>query len=177
VIFSNAFDSSRGGSMSHRWSQRLSFKLGESLRRVGSFRSIGHDPEADSCLGVEYEASSELASMAYPAAPSMWRLMKLNSPEWPYALLGSLGAIMAGCETPLFALAISHMLVTFYNPNASFVHHEVARICFIFAAATVVTVGIYVLQHFFFGLTGECLTMRIRELMFQCKELFLSKIM
>ncbi|CAM6016899.1 unnamed protein product [Sphagnum balticum] len=100
-------------------------------------------------------------------APSMWRLMKLNSPEWPYALLGSLGAIMAGCETPLFALAISHMLVTFYNPNASFVHHEVARICFIFAAATVVTVGIYVLQHFFFGLTGERLTMRIRELMFQ----------
>jgi ATP-binding cassette subfamily B (MDR/TAP) protein 1 len=159
--------SSRGGSMSHRWSQRLSFKLSESLRRVGSFRSIGHDPEADSCLGVEYEASSELASMAYPAAPSMWRLLKLNSPEWPYALLGSLGAIMAGCETPLFALAISHMLVTFYNPNASFVHHEVARICFIFAAATVVTVGIYVLQHFFFGLTGERLTMRVRELMFQ----------
>jgi ATP-binding cassette subfamily B (MDR/TAP) protein 1 len=101
----------------------------------------------------------------------MWRLMKLNAPEWPYAFLGSLGAIMAGCQTPLFALAISQMLVTFYNPVAAYVRHEVAKICFIFAAATVVTVGIYVLQHYFFGLTGEHLTMRIRELMFQCKEL------
>lgn len=93
----------------------------------------------------------------------------MNSPEWPYAVLGSIGAIMAGGETPLFALAISQMLVTFYNPDHDYVRHEVRKICLIFAAATIVTVLIYVLQHYFFGLMGEILTMRVRKKLFSCK--------
>ncbi|CAK9872650.1 unnamed protein product [Sphagnum jensenii] len=143
------------------------FQLVKLQQAAGLNRAIEFKPEDTdkSWLGAEHEAP-ELPSRGYPP-PSMWRLMKLNAPEWPYAFLGSLGAIMAGCQTPLFALAISQMLVTFYNPVAAYVQHEVAKICFIFAAATVVTVGIYVLQHYFFGLTGEHLTMRIRELMFQ----------
>jgi ATP-binding cassette subfamily B (MDR/TAP) protein 1 len=99
--------------------------------------------------------------------PSMWRLYKLNSPEWPYALLGSIGATMAGIETPLFALAISQMLITFYNPDHAYVRREVRTICIIFSGATGVTVGIYLLQHYFYGIMGERLTMRVRELMFK----------
>lgn len=29
------------------------------------------------------------------------KLIRLNSPEWPFALLGSFGAILAGIESPL----------------------------------------------------------------------------
>eukprot|EP00250_Pteridium_aquilinum_P013715 c21526_g1_i1 orf=740-4684(+) len=99
-------------------------------------------------------------------APSMWRLLKLNLPEWPYAVLGSLGAIMAGVETPLFALAISQILVSFYNPDIAHLKHEVRKVAFIFSAATIATVLIYVLQHYFFTLAGERLTVRVREKMF-----------
>ena len=100
------------------------------------------------------------------SSPSLWRLLKLNKPEWPYALLGTLGAIMAGVETPLFALAISQVLVSFYSPDIAYLKHEVRKVAFIFSAATVVTVFIYVLQHYFFTLTGERLTVRVRAKMF-----------
>lgn len=132
----------------------------------GSFRQAP-DPETESWLGDENEASLVLSEPR--SSPSMWRLFKMNSPEWPYAILGSIGAIMAGGETPLFALAISQMLVTFYNPDHDYVRHEVRKICLIFAAATIVTVLIYVLQHYFFGLMGEVLTMRVRKKLFSGK--------
>lgn len=73
---------------------------------------------------------------------------------------------MAGVETPLFALAISQILVTFYNPDSTYLKHEVRKVAFIFAGASVATVFIYILQHYFFTLTGERLTVRVREKMF-----------
>ena len=73
---------------------------------------------------------------------------------------------MAGVETPLFALAISQVLVSFYSPDIAYLKHEVRKVAFIFSAATVVTVFIYVLQHYFFTLTGERLTVRVRAKMF-----------
>ncbi|KAG0626974.1 hypothetical protein M758_2G165000 [Ceratodon purpureus] len=154
---------SRGSSISQRFSQRWSFRLGDSFRMGGSFRQAP-DPETESWLGEENEFSLVLPKPH--SSPSMWRLLKMNSPEWPYAVLGSIGAIMAGGETPLFALAISQMLVTFYNPDHDYVRHEVRKICLIFAAATIVTVLIYLLQHYFYGLMGEVLTMRVRKKLF-----------
>jgi hypothetical protein len=160
------FRHSRGSSLSQRFSQRWSFRLGDSFRMGGSFRQAP-DPETESWLGEENEVSLVLPKPH--SSPSMWRLLKMNSPEWPYAVLGSIGAIMAGGETPLFALAISQMLVTFYNPDQDYVRHEVRKICLIFAAATIVTVLIYLLQHYFYGLMGEVLTMRVRKKLFSCK--------
>lgn len=157
---------SRGSSLSQRLSQRWSLRLSDSFRLGGSFRQVT-DPETESWLGEDNEASLVLPK-PHPA-PSMWRLLKINAPEWPYAVLGSLGAIMTGCETPLFALAISEMLVTFYNPDRDYVEHEVRKICLIFSAATVGTVVIYVLQHYYYGLMGEILTMRVRKMLFSCK--------
>lgn len=160
------FRHSRGSSISQRFSQRWSFRLSDSFRLGGSFRQAP-DPETESWLGEENEVS--LVVPKPHSSPSMWRLLKMNSPEWPYAVLGSIGAIMAGGETPLFALAISQMLVTFYNPDQDYVRHEVRKICLIFAAATIVTVLIYLLQHYFYGLMGEVLTMRVRKKLFSCK--------
>lgn len=156
----------RGSSISQRFSQRWSFRLGDSFRIGASFCQVP-DPETEFWLGDEKDASMVL--LEHPSSPSMWRLLRLNSQEWPYAVLGSIGAIMAGGETPLFALAISQMLVTFYNPDHDHVRREVRKICLIFAAATIVTVLIYVLQHYFFGLMGEVLTMRVRKKLFSCE--------
>lgn len=90
----------------------------------------------------------------------------MNLPEWPHACLGTLGAILAGVETPLFALAISQILISFYNPNVSYLKLEVRKVTLIFAGASVATVFIYILQHYFFTVVGERLTVRVREKMF-----------
>ena len=103
------------------------------------------------------------------SVPIFWRLLKLNLPEWPYALLGTAGAIMAGVETPLFALAISQVLITFYSPDVSHMKYEVRKVALIFAGASVATVFIYVMQHYFFTLTGEYLTARVRKMMFSSR--------
>jgi ATP-binding cassette subfamily B (MDR/TAP) protein 1 len=136
-----------------------------SFRRGAKSSATNTDTESDAGRGDELEELT--APDHFVEKPSIWRLYKLNSPEWPYALLGSIGATLAGVETPLFALAISQMLITFYNPNHDYVRHEVRTICIIFSGATVVTVGIYLLQHYFYGIMGERLTMRVRELMFK----------
>lgn len=81
---------------------------------------------------------------------------------------------MAGVETPLFALAISQILVSFYSPDIAYLKHEVRKVAFIFSAATVATVLIYVLQHYYFTLAGERLTVRVREKMFSGQLLFLK---
>ncbi|KAK7382939.1 hypothetical protein VNO78_28603 [Psophocarpus tetragonolobus] len=98
--------------------------------------------------------------------PSILDLLKLNAPEWPYAILGSVGAILAGMEAPLFALGITHILTAFYSPQGSKMKQEIDRIAFIFLGVAVITIPIYLLLHYFYTLMGERLTARVRLLMF-----------
>ncbi|XP_051139242.1 ABC transporter B family member 13-like isoform X2 [Andrographis paniculata] len=96
----------------------------------------------------------------------VWELIKLNAPEWPCALLGSIGAILAGMEAPLFALAITHILTEFYTHDDARIRREVRQISFILVGASAVTVLIYLLQHYFYTLMGERLIARVRLRMF-----------
>lgn len=97
---------------------------------------------------------------------SISRLIRLNKPEWPYGVLGSAGAILAGMEAPLFALGITHVLAAFYSHDNHHIKHEIKIVSLIFVAAAVITVPIYVLQHYYYTLMGEKLTTRVRLLMF-----------
>ncbi|XP_010266821.1 PREDICTED: ABC transporter B family member 13-like [Nelumbo nucifera] len=98
--------------------------------------------------------------------PSIWKLVKLNAPEWPYALLGSVGAVLAGMEAPLFAFGITHMLAVYTSDDDLHIKHEVRRVCLIMIGVGAITVPIYLLQHYFYTLMGEQITSRIRFLMF-----------
>ncbi|XP_061969919.1 ABC transporter B family member 13-like isoform X2 [Populus nigra] len=123
----------------------------------------------------ELKSNDENLSPAnFSPTPSIWELVKLNAPEWPYALLGSVGAMMAGMEAPLFALGITHMLTAFYSPDNSQMKKEVHLVALIFVGAAVVTVPIYILQHYFYTLMGERLITRVRLSMFSailCNEI------
>uniref|UniRef100_A0A7N0V0L4 Uncharacterized protein n=1 Tax=Kalanchoe fedtschenkoi TaxID=63787 RepID=A0A7N0V0L4_KALFE len=100
------------------------------------------------------------------SAPSFTELVRLHAPDWPLALVGSLGAILAGVEAPLFALGVTRVLAVLYSPDESRIQEEVRRICFIFIGVAVVTIPIYLLQHFFYTMMGERLTARLRLSMF-----------
>ncbi|KAF5739329.1 ABC transporter B family member 13-like [Tripterygium wilfordii] len=97
---------------------------------------------------------------------SIWKLLKLNAPEWPYAALGSVGAVLSGMETPIFALAVSHVLDAFYSHDGSQIEKDVRLVSLVFLGVGVVTIPIYLLQHYFYTLMGERLTTRVRLLMF-----------
>ncbi|XP_065880631.1 ABC transporter B family member 13-like [Euphorbia lathyris] len=137
--------------------------------RKDSFREslLAQDLKSVSLREVQSmnETENKSALTEFPN-PSIWELVRLNAPEWPYALLGSIGAVLAGMEAPLFALGITHVLTAFYSTNPSEIKHEITRIALIFVALAVATIPIYLLQHYFYTLMGERLTTRVRLSMF-----------
>ncbi|GER57006.1 multidrug resistance P-glycoprotein, partial [Striga asiatica] len=119
----------------------------------------------NTCNKVE-KGNSDISTQETTGSSPVWELMKLNAPEWPYALFGSLGAILAGMEAPLFALAITHVLTVFYSHDDSEIKREVRDISVIFIGAALVTIFIYLLQHYNYTLMGERLIARVRLKMF-----------
>jgi ATP-binding cassette subfamily B (MDR/TAP) protein 1 len=97
---------------------------------------------------------------------TIWRLLKINRPEWGYGVLGSLGSIVSGCMNPAFALVISNVLYAYYDSNLQKMEHDIRTYSLIFVGLGVVAIFGYFTQHFFFGIMGENLVKRIRELMF-----------
>ncbi|KAJ7542537.1 hypothetical protein O6H91_10G110600 [Diphasiastrum complanatum] len=144
----NQSRNSRGSSLSQR---TFSFHL-----------SVLSDAETQS-IHPELEQYHENTQFSMP---SFKRLLRLNKSEWRFGLLGGMGAILAGAETPFFAFGITQALVTFYDPNVSYQKREITKISLVFSGATVATVLFFVLQHYFFGIMGERLTMRVRRMMF-----------
>ncbi|CAA3029270.1 ABC transporter B family member 13-like [Olea europaea subsp. europaea] len=110
--------------------------------------------------------SQNLALPSTVSTTSVWDIIKLNAQEWPCAVLGSLGAILAGMEAPLFALAITHILTVFYSRDESQIKREVRQVSFIFVGVALVTIFVYLLQHYFYTLMGERLIARVRLSMF-----------
>lgn len=87
-------------------------------------------------MGRKNEIYKDHLDQSKMVSPSyVGKLIRLNSPEWPYAFLGSLGAIMAGVEGPLFAFGITHALTMFYAHDKQHMKQEITRICFVFISA------------------------------------------
>ncbi|KAJ6731087.1 hypothetical protein OIU85_021820 [Salix viminalis] len=150
-------------------SSKLSGTAGKS-----SFRELPSSQNEEVTTREMKSKDDDLSPANFSPNPSIWELVKLNAPEWPYAVLGSVGAMMAGMEAPLFALGITHMLTAFYSPDMSKMKKEVQLVSLIFVGAAVVTVPIYILQHYFYTLMGERLITRVRLSMFSailCNEI------
>lgn len=155
-------------------SNHSSFR-GSVSSRNSSFRDLPHQLESKSFRTSDLLPSDKNRLPIKPT-PSIWELLKLNAPEWPYAVLGSVGAVLAGMEAPLFAFGITHILTAFYSPDVSRMKHEVERMALIFVVVAVVTIPIYLLQHYFYTLMGERLTTRVRSSMFSGSYLFTTQL-
>ncbi|CAE1258789.1 ABCB1 [Acanthosepion pharaonis] len=97
----------------------------------------------------------------------MKRLLKLNFPDWSYAVIGSLASIAVGLIGPLMALFIAEFIRIFSLKNAD--DQYTARRD---AAAQLMVVGAFLapvnyLQNFCFAQTDSKLTMRMRDLLFK----------
>ncbi|KAI3796996.1 hypothetical protein L1987_39684 [Smallanthus sonchifolius] len=152
---------SKGGEYSNlvslQTSQPTSTKVQTSVTQHSHYQEF--DPLTKK---VNPNRENESLSKSTKINPSIWDLVMLNKPEWPYALAGSLGAVLAGMQAPLFALGITFILTSFYSGQNSKIKEDVERASLIFVAAGIVTIPIYMLQHYFYTLMGERLTTRVR---------------
>ncbi|XP_061827656.1 bile salt export pump [Nerophis lumbriciformis] len=95
------------------------------------------------------------------------RILKYNKSEWPYMLLGSLGAAVNGSVNPIYAVLFSQILGTFAIGDVSEQREQIDGICLLFCIVAVTSFFSQFLQGFAFAKSGELLTRRLRKLGFQ----------
>ncbi|KAH9617304.1 hypothetical protein KSS87_010252 [Heliosperma pusillum] len=93
------------------------------------------------------------------------RLLSLLGPDWRYGVFGSICCFMAGAEMPLFALGVTQALVSFYT-EWDITKREVKKIALLFCGGAVAAIFTHGFAHTCFGIMGERLTLRVRQMMF-----------
>ncbi|CAD6265116.1 unnamed protein product [Miscanthus lutarioriparius] len=109
-------------------------------------------------------ADKQLAFRA--GASSFLRLARMNSPEWAYALVGSLGSMVCGSFSAIFAYILSAVLSVYYAPDPRYMKREIAKYCYLLIGMSSAALLFNTVQHVFWDTVGENLTKRVREKMF-----------
>ncbi|XP_062869573.1 bile salt export pump isoform X2 [Trichomycterus rosablanca] len=94
------------------------------------------------------------------------RILKYNAPEWPYMVIGSIGAAVNGGVNPVYSLLFSQILATFSMSDLVAQRKEIDGICLFFVLIGVISFFTQVLQGYSFSKSGEFLTRRLRRLGF-----------
>uniref|UniRef100_A0A8C3LLU7 Bile salt export pump n=1 Tax=Chrysolophus pictus TaxID=9089 RepID=A0A8C3LLU7_CHRPC len=95
------------------------------------------------------------------------RILKYNASEWPYMVIGSLGAAVNGALSPLYALLFSQILGTFSILDEEEQKVQINGVCLLFVLVGVVSFFTQFLQGYNFAKSGELLTRRLRKIGFQ----------
>ncbi|KAK1805692.1 hypothetical protein P4O66_001959 [Electrophorus voltai] len=94
------------------------------------------------------------------------RILKYNTPEWPYMVFGSIGAAVNGGVNPVYSLLFSQILATFSMPDPVAQRREINGICLFFVLVGGISFFTQMLQAYSFSMSGELLTRRLRRLGF-----------
>ncbi|XP_030613516.1 bile salt export pump isoform X2 [Archocentrus centrarchus] len=94
------------------------------------------------------------------------RILKYNKAEWPYMLLGSLGAAVNGSVSPVYAVLFSQILGTFAIRDLNEQREQINAICVLFCIVAVASFFSQFLQGYSFAKSGELLTRRLRKVGF-----------
>ncbi|GBB93060.1 hypothetical protein RclHR1_02100009 [Rhizophagus clarus] len=112
------------------------------------------------------EIEEEMEKLSKQPAP-IARVFKLQRPEALYLVLASFGAIINGAIMPLYSLVFSTLLSVFTEvDNPQKLRHDADFWAGMFLVIAIVSFLANLLQHYFFTLSGEILTKRIRTLVF-----------
>ncbi|KAA6419418.1 MAG: ATP-binding cassette transporter [Trebouxia sp. A1-2] len=95
------------------------------------------------------------------------RLLGMNRPEWPWAIVGSASSAGLGVIMPAFALALSNVLGVFYNPDHAKMKSVIQTWCIVFGSVGAGALVCGTLQSYSFSLMGQKLAKRIRLMLMQ----------
>ncbi|KAK1290130.1 putative ABC transporter B family member 8 [Acorus calamus] len=96
------------------------------------------------------------------APPSLYRLLKLSSPEWKQCLVGSASAVVFGSIQPIYAFSIGGMIASFYLANHDAMKAAVRHYALIFASLSAASMLSNLSQHSAFARAGARITRRVR---------------
>ncbi|XP_013418888.1 multidrug resistance protein 1 [Lingula anatina] len=99
--------------------------------------------------------------------PSLKRIMRLNSPEWPFILIGCFSAIFTGAAHPCFAILMGEILKVFAIVDPEEQAASMTLFCGLIFAVGLVSATFQTIQGTMFGISGERLTKRLRHMAFE----------
>ncbi|XP_071394235.1 bile salt export pump isoform X1 [Centroberyx affinis] len=120
---------------------------------------------SDSEMTLEKKCEDDPEEHVEPAPVA--RILKYNQQEWPYMLLGSLGAAVNGSINPIYAVLFSQILGTFAISDLNEQKKQINGICVLFCVVAVISFFSQFLQGYAFAKSGELLTRRLRKVGFQ----------
>ncbi|KAL3678872.1 hypothetical protein R1sor_021828 [Riccia sorocarpa] len=146
---------SRGHSMDGR------ARISSSSRRSGS-RKISMDVNDLEAGKLAAGADEDDETSKEGPQGSVWRLAKMNNPEAPYLVLGSLGAIGQGLILPMFGFLLSNVIqFLFKSPHD--IRREGKFWSLMFLALSGTTLIANPVQRFCFAKAGSALVRRVRR--------------
>uniref|UniRef100_A0A665UAY2 ATP-binding cassette, sub-family B (MDR/TAP), member 11a n=1 Tax=Echeneis naucrates TaxID=173247 RepID=A0A665UAY2_ECHNA len=119
------------------------------------------------CMFAYFQQKCEAVEDEHIEPAPVARILKYNQPEWPYMLLGSLGAGINGSVNPIYAVLFSQILGTFGIRDLDKQREQINGICVLFCVVAVISFFSQFLQGFAFAKSGELLTRRLRKVGFQ----------
>ncbi|KAH9524932.1 ATP-dependent translocase ABCB1 [Bulinus truncatus] len=95
------------------------------------------------------------------------RLLKMNSKEWHYIVLGSLASFFCGAVQPAWAVALGEAVYAFTKDDKEDQKDTMAEVALYAVLMAFINLFTYFLQDYMFGLSGEALTQRMRQMLFR----------
>ncbi|CAN1224209.1 Putative multidrug resistance protein [Linum grandiflorum] len=146
--------------------------------RIGSARSFSPSSAASPfspamSVGTPYSYSiynpdsyddddDEYDQSAYPA-PSQWRLLKMNAPEWGTAVIGCLASIGSGAVQPINAYCVGSLISNYFQTDEDVMKRKSRNLSLVFLGIAALNFISGLVQHYSFAVMGEKLTKRVRE--------------
>ncbi|XP_035927908.1 bile salt export pump isoform X1 [Halichoerus grypus] len=152
-----SYQASLRASIREHSKSQLSYLVHEPPLAVVDHKSTYEEDRKDKDIPVEEEIEP---------AP-VRRILKFNAPEWPYMLVGAVGAAVNGSVTPLYAFLFSQILGTFSLPDKEEQRSQINGVCLLFVAVGCVSFCTQFLQGYAFAKSGELLTKRLRKFGFR----------
>ncbi|XP_037094848.1 ATP-dependent translocase ABCB1-like [Pollicipes pollicipes] len=125
-----------------------------------AFRSASGKGRHESLTAPSEDEEDKLAPV------SGWRILTLNSKEWPFLLLGVLGAAVMGAAIPGYAILMGIVLGNLSLGDPEEAMANARSYSLLFLSAGVVTFLASFTEILMFGIAGERLTTRVRKLTF-----------
>ncbi|XP_073541681.1 ATP-dependent translocase ABCB1-like isoform X2 [Phyllobates terribilis] len=98
---------------------------------------------------------------------SLNKILALNKPEWCYIVIGVIAAAICGGIYPTFAVIFGKVIGAFSITNQEEKSQRTILLSLMFLTLGVISLIVYIIMGFAFGISGENLTMRLRSLSFK----------
>ncbi|KAG7166971.1 ATP-dependent translocase ABCB1-like [Homarus americanus] len=137
--------------------------LAHTLPRGHSFRRRKSTVKADKNIG---KISKVLEKEEDFTPVSIFKILKTNSSEWPYIVGGVVGSAIQGTTLPVYAILFGDVLGTLSLADEDEARAEANFYSLLFLLIGIVAAISMFMQAYFFSLSGELLTSRLRKLAF-----------